>query len=140
MQRLNIQRRMLAESLFFNERLAREGKASSERLSELAEQEEELEKINNGMLVLELLKLQGQAAGLGLFVDWGRPSLDGLGKDDAIRDSIRKEMSELKLAIRKERYERAQLWEIWLKLPVSFLAALTGLIGAAIGIITILRH
>jgi hypothetical protein len=138
LRRLSRKRLKIARSWALNERQAREGTASPGQLSELQKNEKALETIDRALMFIELIQLQSQATGLGLFVEETKPRKDIHG--DEWEDSARKEMSELRQAIRKEHYERAKLWELWLKLPVSFLTALTGLIGAAIGLITIMRH
>jgi hypothetical protein len=135
-RRLNSQRRQLIVS--YDTKLRRElhGAASSEEIAELRQEEEELENIDKGMAILGLLKLRSRAAGLGLYVDWNLPELDG----DEWLGPIKKEMSELRTAIRKERYDRLQLWEMRVKLVIPVVTALTGLAGVAIGLIAIWRR
>lgn len=49
-------------------------------------------------------------------------------------------MAELRGAIRKERRERRETFESWAKIISSLVAILTGLVGALIGLFSILKH
>ena len=115
-----------------------EGEGSPEELSEeIREEMETLQTLENGMILMEWLELRGRAAQLGLFVDWSEPKTDELLVGEG-RNWIRKEMSELRLAIRKERNERWQFWELRLKVLAQVAIALTGVIGATIGLVATL--
>ncbi|HEY1802111.1 MAG TPA: hypothetical protein VGG46_14365 [Terriglobales bacterium] len=48
-------------------------------------------------------------------------------------------MTELRTAIRKEKRERRETFESWIKILGGIIAALTGLVGAAIGLIAVLH-
>ena len=49
-------------------------------------------------------------------------------------------MMELRATIRKERRERRENAEFWLKMIGGFVAIVTGLVGALIGLFSILKH
>ena len=49
-------------------------------------------------------------------------------------------MADLRSAIRNERRERREIWEWALKIIGGIIAILTGLVGALIGLISVLRH
>jgi len=49
-------------------------------------------------------------------------------------------MTELRQAIRKERRERREVWEFWLKTVGAIVAICTGLAGALIGLVSVLKH
>jgi hypothetical protein len=49
-------------------------------------------------------------------------------------------MTELRQAIRKERRERREVWEFWFKAIGAIVTICTGLAGALIGLISVLRH
>jgi len=49
-------------------------------------------------------------------------------------------MTELRQAIRKERSERRESAEYWLKIVGGFVGILTGLVGALIGLFSVLKH
>lgn len=47
--------------------------------------------------------------------------------------------SELRTAIREEKRQRRKTWAFWVKLAGIIITALTGLIGAAIGLVSVLK-
>jgi hypothetical protein len=49
-------------------------------------------------------------------------------------------MTEVRQAIRKERRERREAVEYWLKVAGGFIGILTGLVGALIGLVSIWKH
>jgi hypothetical protein len=111
---------------------------SSEELSKWRENIETLETIDKSLLLLEWLEYRSEAAGLGIFVDWSEEKADELFKNKEL-DTFRKEISEFRLAIRNERNERWKFWELRLKVVTALAVALTGAIGAAIGLVATLR-
>ncbi len=90
------------------------------------------------LLLLEWLEYRSEAARLGIFVDWSKEKADELFENKEL-DTFKKEISELRLAIRNERNERWKFWELRLKVLTAFAVALTGAIGAAIGLVATLR-
>src|SRR5271155_2652927 len=49
-------------------------------------------------------------------------------------------IAEIRQAIRKERRERREAWEFWLKAVGAIVTICTGLVGALIGLFSILKH
>ncbi len=47
---------------------------------------------------------------------------------------------ELRLAIRREKLERREVIEWWVKVIGGLIGALTGLVGASIGLVSVFRH
>lgn len=47
--------------------------------------------------------------------------------------------NELRAAIRKEKRQRREVWESWIKVLVAVVTILTGLVGAAIGLASVLK-
>lgn len=137
---LDRERRKSAKSLpGLRERLIIENTGSPDEIAALNEAEKMHGHLEDGVIILKWMELRSQAAGLGLFVDWSQPKADQLliGGD---HNPMRKEMAELRLAIRKERNERWQFWELRLKVVVQLAFALTGVIGAAIGLVATLKR
>lgn len=109
-------------------------------LAKIEGEQKSLDELDRALLVVEWLALRVKAARLGLFVNWSDGEASKLSEaQDGNYDPIRKEMSELRLVIRNERNERWRFWELRLKVLTAFAGALTGAIGAAIGLIAILR-
>ncbi len=98
---------------------------------------EALDDIHKGFLLLDWLDLRSRSADLGLFVNWGDDNKILHGDD--WRDLMKKEMSDLKESIRDEKNKRWQYWELRLKVLTAIGVALTGTIGATIGLIAMLR-
>lgn len=116
---------------------AAESEASSEEIEKFEEDMEALDDIHKGFLLLDWLDLRSRSADLGLFVNWGDDNKILHGDD--WRDLMKKEMSDLKESIRDEKNKRWQYWELRLKVLTAIGVALTGTIGATIGLIAMLR-
>jgi hypothetical protein len=137
---LDRERRKSAKSLpRFHERLIIEDTGSPDEIAAMHEAEKFHEQLADSVIILKWMELRSQAAGLGLFVNWSEPRPDQLLLDRD-HNPIRKEMAELRLAIRKERNERWQFWELRLKVVVQLAFALTGALGAAIGLVATLKR
>ena len=133
---MNVERRTILKSFAPGRLLTIEEEGSPEE----REAGEILDRIDKTLLVLKWLELRSEAIGLGLFVSWDETKLDELtGKEGEWDTAIKKELSELRLAIRKERNERWQFWELRLKVLAAFATALTGAIGVTVGLIATLR-
>jgi hypothetical protein len=139
MRRLDVERRNTLESFSFAERRAIEEKGTPEERAKLRENNEKLKTLGTGLLFLEWLGLRSKAAQLGLFLDWSETRADELFADKE-SETVRREISELRLAIRNERNERWKYWELRLKVITAFVVALTGAIGAAIGLVATFRR
>ena len=100
---LKIERRKILKSFAPGELLMEDD--SSEELSEWRKDSEMLDKIDKGLLILEWLECRSEAAGLGIFVDWSEEKANELFQNKGL-NTFRKEISELRLAIRNERNER----------------------------------
>jgi len=136
---LEIERRKLFKPIAAHDRRIFKEKGWTAELYEPHEEEDTLEKLDRGLIIMKWLELRSRAADLGVFVDWSdTKALDLVAIGEY--DQIRKEMSELRLAIRKERNERWQFWELKLKVLTQLAIALTGVIGAAIGLIATLKR
>jgi hypothetical protein len=136
---LDRERRKSAESLpGLRERLIIENTGSPDEIAAMHEEEKSYQQLADSVIILKWMELRSQAAGLGLFVNWSEPKPDKLLLDGD-HNPMRKEMAELRLAIRKERNERWQFWELRLKVVVQLAFALTGALGAAIGLVATLK-
>jgi hypothetical protein len=140
LRNLSAERRKILRSYPFKfpDRIAIEEEGSPEEQEELRAVTESLDALDKGLIYLKWLSLRSRAAELGLFVDWGENKAEELFAEEDL-SAFKKEMSELRLVIRKERNERWQFWELRLRVLIAFAGALTGAIGAAIGLIAILR-
>jgi hypothetical protein len=136
---LDRERRKSAKSLpRFQDQQIIEKTGSPDEIAAMHEAEKEHAQLEDALIILKWLELRSQAAGLGLFVNWSESKPDQLLLEGD-HNPMRKEMAELRLAIRKERNERWQFWELRLKVVVQLAFALTGALGAAIGLVATLK-
>jgi hypothetical protein len=117
-------------------RRAIEKNESAEELQRLREERDRVvQRIDDEIMGIESARLYLLAYQLGIPTDWGElKHFDDVTGDER-RLLLIKKISELRVAIRKERNERWQFWELRLKVLTALAVALTGAMGAAIGLI-----